>query len=161
MSPKERAPLHLPQGDVRPVEGTKYKSGGSLDRHGVSRPPTPDAYTSVLRLPRCLYAADVWCNPAAGNPTGHINNAKITKLLTTIQRAGALAITGGLKRSPTDLIDAAAYSNVLYTTSVCSSSLSSRSWAAISAIVCRASPAFALPPIGTLNFPEDSHILLQ
>jgi len=31
--------------------------------------------------------------------------------------------------------------------------LDSRSWAAISAIVCGASPALALPPIGTLNLP--------
>ena len=38
------------------------------------------------------------------------------------------------------------------TTSMCSPS-SSRSWAAISTIVCRASPALALPPIGTLNLP--------
>src|SRR5260221_7617567 len=40
----------------------------------------------------------------------------------------------------------------LCTTSMCSPSRS-RSWAAISAIVCRASPALALAPIGTLNLP--------
>jgi len=35
--------------------------------------------------------------------------AKAAKQLTTLQRAGALAITGGLRTSPTDVLDAAAY----------------------------------------------------
>ena len=59
-----------------------------------------------------LYGADVWYNlPPAKKyaPTlGRRGIAHITKKLTSVQRSGALAITGGLQTSPTDVIDALA-----------------------------------------------------
>ena len=62
-------------------------------------------YTSVA-LPRILYAADVWAPPAykkeiGAKPTA---NKRFTARLATLQRAGALAVVGGLRTSPTDLL---------------------------------------------------------
>ena len=135
-STKERAPLHLPQGDVHPVESAKYL-GIIFDQHldwkaqhahalakgtkwatqirRLARPSWGITPTHARRLfisiaiPRYLYAVDVWCNPTKLDETGYPSNAKISKHLTTIQRAGTIAVTGGLKSSPTDALDAAAY----------------------------------------------------
>jgi ribonuclease HI len=62
-------------------------------------------------LPRMLYAADVWCVATQGKGAGTSNLclAKAIKQLTSIQRAGALAITGRLRTSPTDALDAHAH----------------------------------------------------
>ena len=62
-------------------------------------------YTGVA-LPRILYAADVWAPPAykkeqGAKPTA---NKRFTARLATIQRAGTLAIVGGLRTSPTDTL---------------------------------------------------------
>ena len=64
-------------------------------------------YVSVA-LPRILYGLDVWCTPihrknAKGNKKGSVN---VIKKLATVQRAGALAVTGGLRMMPTDTLDA-------------------------------------------------------
>ena len=64
-------------------------------------------YVSVA-LPRIMYGIDVWCTPihgknARGNRKGSVN---FVKKLTTTQRAGALAITGGFRTTPTDTLDA-------------------------------------------------------
>jgi len=67
-------------------------------------------YISVA-LPRILYAADVWCTPTSCEYPGPkaVGSAKVTKQIATTQRAGALAITGGLRTSPTDALNASAY----------------------------------------------------
>jgi ribonuclease HI len=65
-------------------------------------------YTSVA-IPRILYAADVWCTPARKDGQEKKGVTKVIKRLTTVQRTGALAITGGLSTSPTDALDANAY----------------------------------------------------
>jgi ribonuclease HI len=62
-------------------------------------------YISVA-LPRILYAVDIWAPPtskpeqAAKSDT----NRRFTKRLSTIQRAGTLAVVGGLRTSPTDVL---------------------------------------------------------
>jgi ribonuclease HI len=55
-----------------------------------------------------LYGIDVWCTPlhgknARGGKKGSVNTIK---KLTSTQRAGALAVTGGFRTSPTDSLDA-------------------------------------------------------
>ena len=69
-------------------------------------------YISVA-IPRTLYAVNVWgirfkrergsLPPSAGKISTYNNK------LTSIQRAGTLAVTGGLRSSPTDALDAHAY----------------------------------------------------
>ena len=63
-----------------------------------------------VALPKLLYGADVWYNPPPTNRkaanTGNRGTVRITKKLTSVQRAGALAVTGGLRTSPTNVIDA-------------------------------------------------------
>jgi ribonuclease HI len=63
-------------------------------------------------LPKVLYGAEVWYTPtpekirkAGGKLRGSV---KVTAKLASTQRAGALAITGGLRTSPTDTLDALA-----------------------------------------------------
>jgi Reverse transcriptase (RNA-dependent DNA polymerase) len=62
-----------------------------------------------VALPRMLYSADVWFNlppvKKVASTLGRRGIAHITKKLTSIQRSGALAITGGLWTSPTNVID--------------------------------------------------------
>jgi hypothetical protein len=48
-----------------------------------------------------LYVADIWCNPKG--------TTRVMKQLTTIQRAGTLAITSSLCTLPTDILDAHAH----------------------------------------------------
>jgi hypothetical protein len=68
-------------------------------------------YIGVV-LPKILYRAEVWFHPTPAKKQakyiGKRGMVVITKKLTSIQRAGALAITGGLWTSPTDIIDALA-----------------------------------------------------
>ena len=54
-----------------------------------------------------LYTLDIWCIPTHGEPAGActVGSAKAIEQITTIQRVGALAITGGLSTSPTDMLD--------------------------------------------------------
>lgn len=77
---------------------------------GITPKYTRRLYIGVA-LPRILYGAEIWCGP----PT--INQAKskiegssaILRHLVTIQRSGAIAITGALRTSPTDTLNACAF----------------------------------------------------
>ena len=62
-------------------------------------------YTSMA-IPRILYTVDIWAPPTYNckqkeKPTA---NKRFTMRLFTIQRAGTLAIVGGLRTSPTDTL---------------------------------------------------------
>jgi len=67
-------------------------------------------YTSVA-LPRVLYAVDIWCTPMNSKHVGPktVGSAKAIKQITSAQRAGALAITGGLRTSAMDTLNASAF----------------------------------------------------
>jgi hypothetical protein len=54
---------------------------------------------------------DIWCTPSDSPPVGPkaVGSAKVTKQITSVQRARALAITGGLWTSPTDALDACTF----------------------------------------------------
>ncbi|KAJ7346405.1 hypothetical protein DFH08DRAFT_701217, partial [Mycena albidolilacea] len=69
-------------------------------------------------IPRMLYAADVFLSPPAVNRsllaqfvTGERRERAVVKKLRSIQRCAALAITGALRTTPTDVLDA--YANLL------------------------------------------------
>lgn len=132
---KARPPLILPEIRVEPTQAAKYL-GIVLDQNlkwgpqlahvrgkgskwamqikRLTRPTwglTPKGarklYISVA-LPRIMYGIDVWCTPihgrnARGSRKGSVN---FIKKLTTTQRAGALAVTGGFRTTPTDTLDA-------------------------------------------------------
>ena len=134
--PVKRVPLRLPQNIVDPVESTKYlgiifdqnlnwkaqhanaiSKGtkwamqiGRLARPtwGISPNHARKLYISAA-IPKALYAADVWGNPSRAAFSRRKGTAKVIKQLTTIQRAGTLAITGGLRSLPTDALDATAF----------------------------------------------------
>lgn len=135
-NPAARPAMTLPQGEINPTESTKYL-GVIFDQHlswktqhahamgkgskwaaqirRIARPSwgiTPRyarrLFISVA-LPRTLYAADVWSCTNKGEIKGQKGTAKVIKQLRTTQRAGALAITGGLRTSPTDALDAIAH----------------------------------------------------
>ena len=65
-------------------------------------------YISVA-IPRILYAIDVWYAPLYANGKRQRGMVKVIRKIMTIQRAGALAITGSLRTSTTDALDTAAY----------------------------------------------------
>jgi len=65
-------------------------------------------YVSVA-IPRVLYAIDIWCAPPYDDGQRQYGMIKITRQLATIQRLGALAITGGLRILATDALDATAF----------------------------------------------------
>ena len=62
-------------------------------------------YISVA-LPRILYAADIWASPTyiMKREVKPIANKRFTMRLSSIQRAGTLAVVGGLRTSPTDAL---------------------------------------------------------
>jgi hypothetical protein len=64
-------------------------------------------YISVA-LPRIMYAIDLWCAPSQSKHLG-TGTAKVMRQMTTLQRAGTTAITGGLCTSPTDALDTCTY----------------------------------------------------
>ena len=134
---KQRPHLTLPHGTIQPTNSTRYL-GVIFDQHlkwtsqhaqvldkglrwasqirratrpgwGITPKYAQRLYISVA-LPRVLYAVDVWCTPIHGSDTGpkKKGSANIIKKLVTTQRAGTLAITGGLRTSPTDALDACA-----------------------------------------------------
>ena len=137
-SSKTRTPLQLPQRQILPTSSTKYlgvvidQSLGwkaqqayavekgtkwAMQIRRITRPTwgiTPkyarQLYLGVA-LPRILYAADVWCVADRGERTrtSKIGPVKALDQVTTIQRAGALAITGGLRSSATDSLNAHAH----------------------------------------------------
>jgi len=65
-------------------------------------------YISVA-IPRVLYTIDVWCVPPYIDGQRQRGTAKVTSQLATVQRSGALVITGGLCTSTTDVLDATAF----------------------------------------------------
>ena len=77
---------------------------------GVSRAHMRRLYLAIA-VPRMLYAADIFLTPQTRRTVSRTaqksGRAIITKL-ATIQRRAAIAITGGLRSSPTYLLDALA-----------------------------------------------------
>jgi len=65
-------------------------------------------YISVM-IPRVLYAIDVWCAPPYIDGQRQRGTVKVTGQLATVQRSGALAITGCLCTSATNALDATAF----------------------------------------------------
>jgi hypothetical protein len=67
-------------------------------------------YISVA-LPRTLYAVDLWCISTQSDHPGPraTGSAKVTRQLATLQRVATTAISGGLRTSPTEALDACAY----------------------------------------------------
>ena len=63
-------------------------------------------YRSVA-IPRILYAADIWGapKPIEGLAAHKKGTSTAIAKLTSTQRAGALAVTGGLRTTPTDVLD--------------------------------------------------------
>jgi ribonuclease HI len=137
-SKKARLPLTLPSTTLAPSGSTKYL-GVYLNQHldwgtqrnyavekgskwtaQIRRATAPSwgltpkharrLFTSVA-IPRILYAIDVWGirfkRGAATQTAGKITECN--NKLTSVQRAGTLAITGGLRTSPTDALDAHAF----------------------------------------------------
>jgi ribonuclease HI len=135
---RDRPNLVLPGITIPPTESTKYL-GLMIDQHlnwkaqhayaiekgskwaaqirRIARPSwgiTPKyarrLYIGVA-LPRILYGAEIWCGPPASEHAGPKSTgaSKVIRQLTSIQRSGALAITGALRTSPTDTIDACAF----------------------------------------------------
>ena len=131
---KERLDLILSNITIKPAISTKYL-GVIIDQHlnwkaqhakvvekgtnwamqirRASRPSwgiTPryarKLYISVA-IPRILYGAEIWCRPPPreNQKAKGKGSAKIRRQIITIQRSGAIAITGALRTSPTDLLN--------------------------------------------------------
>ena len=129
-----RPPLLLPHAEIKPSTSTKYL-GVILDQNlnwkeqlayaagkgsawaaqirRLARPSwglTPRAARKLyvgVALPRTLYGLDIWCHPKRTVKVGKKKVRSAThKKLATIQREGALAITGGFRTSPGDALDA-------------------------------------------------------
>ena len=62
-------------------------------------------------LPRVLYTVDIWCTPLDSKRDGPITirSVGVINQIASVQRAGALAITGSLQTSPTDALDACTF----------------------------------------------------
>jgi hypothetical protein len=135
---KDRPHLTLLHGTIQPTASTKYL-GVTFDQHlkwttqhaqvidkglrwasqirraarptwGITPKYAHRLYISVA-LPKVLYAADIWCTlpqDAEAGPRKR-RSTNVIKKIITIQRAGTLAITGGLRTSPTNLLNACAY----------------------------------------------------
>ena len=58
---------------------------------------------------RILYAIDVWCPLPCSTAARLRGTASIVKQLTTVQTTGALAVTGGLCTSASDMLNAEAF----------------------------------------------------
>ena len=80
---------------IRRLAKTNRGIGGTFSRR---------LYLGVA-VPSMLYAADVWCTPAAGASKRSRGSSGFITKLERVQRAAALQITGGLRTSPTDLLD--------------------------------------------------------
>jgi len=135
-SMKERVPLQLPQKEISPSESAKYL-GVIFDQnlnwkaqqaHAVGKGMswtsqikrltrttwglTPGGARKLfisVAIPRILYTIDVWCPLPHATATRLGGAAKVVKQLTTIQSSGALAVTGGLRTSASDALNAEAF----------------------------------------------------
>jgi hypothetical protein len=67
-------------------------------------------YISIT-IPRILYGTDIWCHPAQGERRDPRTwrSAKAAKVLANTQCAGTLAITGSLRTSPMDMLNAISF----------------------------------------------------
>ncbi|KAI0286513.1 hypothetical protein BC826DRAFT_1120321 [Russula brevipes] len=136
-STQTRSDLVLPQITVQPSESTRYL-GVVFDQHlqwkaqlasvadkgakwaaqirRLARPSwgiTPKHARQLfigVATPRILYAVDVWglSQVNVRRQTDSCGSAKAVDVFRSAQRAGTLAITGGLRTSPTDSLDACA-----------------------------------------------------
>jgi len=135
-SSKQRVPLSLPQIEIHPSKSTKYL-GVIFDQnlnwkeqhaHAIGKGTswamqikwlakpiwglTPSyarkLYVSVA-IPKVLYVIDIWYAPPYDDGQRQYGMIKITRQLVTIQRSGALAITGGLCTLVTDALAATAF----------------------------------------------------
>ena len=135
---REHPVLLLPNIMVKPSESTKYL-GIMVDQHlkwkvhqsyaiekgskwavqirramrpawGIMPKYARHLYIGVA-LPRILYGADVWCSVPQGNhsQTTERGTAKVLRKLASIQRTGALDITGALWTSPTNMLNACTF----------------------------------------------------
>ena len=134
---KHHPHLQLPQVTIKPITSTKYlgvifdqnlrwttqlanvvtkgtKWAAQIKRAtrplwGITPKYARRLYISAA-LPKILYAVDIWCTPLHDTEAGPRTKGSVTviKRLTTLQRAGTIAITGGLRTSPTDTLDACA-----------------------------------------------------
>ena len=133
-SKKERRSLTLPNVTIEPSRSTKYL-GVYLDQHlswnmhvaytvkkgatwssqirrvvaptwGLTPNHARKMYISVA-LPRILYAVEVWGvpRPLEGLEANKKGTSQAISRLTSVQRAGAIAVTGGLRTTPTDVLD--------------------------------------------------------
>lgn len=127
----QRPPLALPEITIEPTTHAKYL-GVILDQNlrwkeqaayaigkgttwaaqirRATRPSwglTPRAARRLyigVALPRILYGLETWCS--SPQDVGQRGSTAAIGKLTSIQREGTLAITGGLQTSPTDSLDA-------------------------------------------------------
>jgi hypothetical protein len=62
-----------------------------------------------VALPKILYGVKIWYNPppaeSGAKHTRQRGTVLIMKKISSIQRSGALAITGGLRTSPANITD--------------------------------------------------------
>src|SRR6267142_571477 len=137
-NPQKPNPLQLPLREVKPSDSVRYlgvifdcnlnwkaqhthtvkkgaKWAAQIQRiarssWGITPKYTRHLFISIA-LPRILYAVNLWCTPVDKTHAGPKGRglAKVTKQITTIQRAAALAITGGLKTSPNDMLNSCAF----------------------------------------------------
>jgi hypothetical protein len=99
-------------------KGTKWTAQirrATVPSWGLTPKHARRLYISVA-IPRILYAIDVWgirfkcgATPQTAGKITESNNK-----LMSVQRAGTLAITGGLRTSPTDMLDAHAFTLPLH-----------------------------------------------
>lgn len=80
----------------------------SKTAQGMGGKFTRQLFLSVA-IPRMLYAVDIFCTPIRGQK-GTAKQAKgslgMARKMATVQRMAALQITGGMKSSPTDMLNA-------------------------------------------------------
>jgi len=132
-SSKKREPLRLPQIKVHLLESTKYLgvifdqnlewkeqhacaigkgTAWAMQIRRLARPMWGLTLGNARRLyisvaiPRIFYVLDVWCAPPYNNDLRQRGMVKVTGQLATIQKAGALVITGGMCTSAADMLDA-------------------------------------------------------
>ena len=130
----DRPPLILPETTVKPTASAKYL-GVYLDQsllwkeqlayvigkgttwaaqiRRVARPTwglTPRSARKLyigVALPKILFGLEIWYHPPRHSKPGtNMPSTAALRKLTTVQRAGALAITGGFRTSPTEVLDA-------------------------------------------------------
>lgn len=90
-------------------KGAKWSSQirqAAVPSWGLTPGHTRKMYISVA-MPKILYAADIWGapKPIEGLATHKKGTSTAITRLTSTQRAGALAVMGGLRTAPMDVLD--------------------------------------------------------